>query len=379
MTRSKVVGSYLGDYQDVHVYSDNGISGEKEWVSHRMMNMEYYVHTGEDTPNFNKRRSKGELLPYTYWYQEDTITTKLKGSYDLEIPGGNKTYTKRDDVIPVPTVPWACYLGDCFELLTKNGINHEMCAEYVQSAAANIYTRGWDALTFLAEFKHVVRMFKGLTRDLKKSTSDYNTPSLWLEGRYGWRTLLYDVEDFMKYVVGLEQMRSRHKQRAGVSGSFTETSILQHNGSTGLYLHSITDEVQYSLRGSVIADIEPPRFALNPVLTTWEVTKASFIVDWFYDVGQWLEAMSFALWASNYYASTGIKATLTRKTKLVDRLDPYATGYVGDAKAEVECVQNLTWRQPADHVVNRPYVKANLDAFKVIDLVALATQFFVKR
>jgi hypothetical protein len=334
-----------------------------------------HTMTGENTPQFHKRVKAGELLPHTaytdykceqnltafdlYYYvlADPSVYGKSLGGY-YYVPGeynvtGNWRISKQ-------------------ELLDWSGQFDN--SRLVTGAAAKIYSRGHDTLTFLAELHKTIRLFK----DIKKSfirlvrRGNYNSKvndiaSLWLEYRYGWRILYYDIIELNDTIRNLQEVRTRFSDRVGISNSDTD-SIEESRGdavvSRNFKWHTTRT---ISRRGSITADFSPSKFQFNPVTTSWELVQFSFIVDWFVDIGSWLEAMSFLTLNSNYKASTGYVTSFKRVyTGTGDYLSPY--GGFHNESAYSEAV--LKFRAPTS-VSLSPHTNINLDIPKGLDLLAL--------
>jgi hypothetical protein len=182
---------------------------------------------------------------------------------------------------------------------------------HLQSAAAKIYSQGHDTLTFLSELGKTRKMFQqvgGKIVNITRGLSPNKIAKYWLEGRYGWRTLAYDLNDLHHAVTEFDYRRRIYSERSGSSyeESETDTQVGSKVDGFNLALYR-TSNVTYSLRGSVAALFTPARFSFNPVVTAWELVPFSFVVDWVYDVGTAIEAASFMMTMSKYTASIGYK------------------------------------------------------------------------
>jgi hypothetical protein len=178
----------------------------------------------------------------------------------------------------------------------------------VQKAAAKIASSGFDALTFLAELKQLRRMFTGIVDKLIalcRGKSIGTLESLWLEGRYGWRTLLYDIQDLAKALKQQNERRSRFREQAGLTASGSWEDVSQTTSSS--ITTEITTNYNWTLnqRGTVVADIEIPDFQFNPVTSAWELTRLSFVFDWLINVGQALDSATFLVLVKDYKACAG--------------------------------------------------------------------------
>jgi hypothetical protein len=270
------------------------------------------------------------------------------------------------------------------------GINGDV---FAQQAAAKLYGRGWDGLTFAAELHKLVRMFRQFIPKVLKLLREafrlyrsgalarlgYASVDAWLEGRYGWRILIYDIEDInelMKKIDEDEMLRSKER----VGDVFTYTWDRSSTGTAGNVVNR-DDVTNYTvrMRGSIIADFTPSKITLNPVLTAWEIVPFSFVVDWIVQVGRALEAMSFLALNNKYTACVGYKVEVERTV----RFESFGTGIWSNEfhstfpDIEVDDNWELLRRRPV-RVPTKPLLNVDLNAFKVMDLVALVLQLFRK-
>jgi hypothetical protein len=238
-----------------------------------------------------------------------------------------------------------------------------------------LYSKGWDALTFIAEIGQLRRMFSGVVKkldSLSRGKSPGELYNLWLEGRYGWRVLLYDIRDLHEVLSQSNERRTRYRESKGltVSGS---SSVYSTSTSSGI-IEGVSSDVSWTgnLRGTVVSDIEIPDFQFNPITTAWELVRLSFVVVWLLIVGQALEASSFLLISSNYKAGAGYKFDFDLNQTLslagvTGTTICHANDGSGTAHAEVI-------KRVPSVVSGLPRMKLRLDEWKIIDLVSLVAQ-----
>jgi hypothetical protein len=196
----------------------------------------------------------------------------------------------------------------------------------LQKAAARAYARGFDTLTFVSELPKLINSLRNIISNLKAVYGKFRTKYLslnekdrlkkelfqeWLRSRYEWRTLLYDIQDLNDALVNFEGDRKIVSERQGTSVSGTENYTKNDTNVDFSFESTLTVHWEHSIRGAVSAQIVPPRFQVNPVVTAWELTRWSFIIDWVLDVGTALESLMFATFAAKYYGSYGIQTKVS--------------------------------------------------------------------
>lgn len=293
------------------VYEDyNSTYSTNEWSIGLPARMETQ---GQNINNFHARVKAGDLLPHTSFLQTECSASIVPGSYSMSRPGTSVWATLTEsDFLLAPTV----VIPDP----DLSGVGAEL-----QRAAARIMSKGFDAMTFMAEYHKTVSMFKRVSRNLHDLLDDIvkarknvarRLYRLYLEGQYGWRILAYDIKSLHEALVELDFKRKIWSERSG----YTYTDDLSDSGASffgsswGDLEWSHTTTVNYSLRGSVSALVQPAQFQANPFQTAWEVIPLSFVIDWLLTVGNSLQAMNLVLNAQKVYASTGWKGHL-RETR----------------------------------------------------------------
>lgn len=343
--------------------------------------------TGWDIPGYHKRRRAGELLPYTPWEQikSDGFWESHLHRYD---PSGYQYHTDHDWSHPTSLVPWRYDVAS----LREQARNLDFSPAITQ-AAANIYASGHDSLTFLAELHKVVAMFKHahkslvnlLTKPPRRRRGAVDTIATfeemverhWLEYRYGWRILYFDMVDIAHALADLDDIRKRFSERAGSKlSNYTTTTNSYANPAAYNFTVAQYEDSLISIRGTVTADISPPKFRFNPVLTGWELIRFSFIIDWFIGVGSWLESVSLMAFSTDCKAAGGVKIIVNRGAGLTNVT--FNAGNTGDLYYHMENKAEYNVRVPSS-VPNLPSVNVRIDVPKVIDLWAIFFGLFEKR
>lgn len=141
-------------------------------------------------------------------------------------------------------------------------------------------------------------------RTVPRGTNPMNKPEkLWLEYRYGWMPLVYDIVDTLK-AIHADDMRASGPNtvktaRGKADTTYNRSTALTSNvgGITSLGVRSETHE--YSIRGYILyRDLlggvfrRLNDFGLFDVpRAAWELVPLSFVVDWFVPVGDYLAAI----------------------------------------------------------------------------------------
>lgn len=348
----------------IHVVS-GGVPSSSETTLEYIRHIEWF--SGVNTPGYHQKVKRGELLPITA-FTKGKDRGSQNFSYSLEYDDGESTYSQTTD--------WTTF--DVLHPVSSGEISDaispylDQIEYYVQASAAKIYSSGWDALTFVVELRRTVSMFRDFVKNLLNNISSGRLENSWLEGRYGWRTLLYDIEDIQKALTSLSDKRTRFRESSGTQVSWdTFSSPVKTMGGAGSITFSQRTSYQIGLRGTVVADISPPLFAFNPVTTIWEATRLSFVIDWVFNVGQFLESLSFLALSQQYYAGGGYQVLAERNIS-VGSTSPnqyWNISVSGDAQYNYD----LVLRTPMS-VSTKPLFNLRLDELKVADLLALLLQ-----
>lgn len=332
-----------------------------------LASVDYYGHEGENIENYHARKKRGELLPMTNWYQ-----VRSKGSVTSGTSASTTTHTyvskpNRD----VTKGAWFISNVEMDAIQSRYNL-HEIGPVYVTEAAAKIYSSGFDSLTFVSELHKTIRMFRNFGKNLITTAKSKELWKTWLEGRYGWRILVFEMFDLHETLCNLDLERKRWRESSGSTMSDSETFSTSWVGGYGTYHSDFQQEIKVGVRGTIVADVSPPNFQFNPIVTAWELIPYSFVIDWFVRVGSWLASLSFLLIQSQHFAAYGYTIKVTRR--LVNCSLTPKTGWTIDSiNGTSEHVLERTFRSPTT-VPFVPSKLVKLDVGKITDLVSLALQ-----
>lgn len=325
------------------------------------------TYYGASTPSFFKKLRSKQLLPSNPYTRFDTVIEASSLSYVL----ANRKSKWR--MVNQPVTPIGPIGSN--ELGGSTGLDG-----LLTQALARLYTSGWDALTFFAEFDKTIAMFRKAWSTLLSKLDELirkaarsglrDWDSLWLELRYGWRPLYFDMQDIAKMISSLDDKRTIFSARS--HGQHSE-SIDSHAGFGVLQFgYKQTTDLHDQVR--VFSQIRPPRVLFDPVMTTWELIRFSFIIDWFIGVGDWLASLNGALWANDITAAYSRSITMSRKSDgTCVSTNPIYT--LESSSVAFESHATLLDRTPisASPPV-LPSWRANLDWFKIQDLSSIMRQ-----
>lgn len=346
-----------------------------------------YIKTyGQCTNNYHKRVARGELIAHTLFKQFKSVgkSSHPSGNWTWD-NGWAKTVMRGSPGIP----PKATSSYQCPSEIELQQIADSLDYGYnLQKAAADIYTRkSHDTLTFLAELHKTRDMFKNMLirlvnvkRNLKKPPKywDKTLSSWWLEARYGWRPLLYDIQDINEVLKSTIQHNSRQVARSRYSNNWTNTAsdtiIVKWNGSLESWdvEQEINESIVTGTSASIAADFfSKSQWQFNLPRTAWETIPYSFVVDWVINVGQAIEALSLTTLADKYVASGGYYVQLTRD--ITENAVNFRNDYTGNISFKSNYTSTMKFREPT-RVPILPQTRLRLNNYKVMDLISLFIQ-----
>lgn len=176
---------------------------------------------------------------------------------------------------------------------------------------------------FVAEFHQVISMFTGhvtnIAQQVRKFRDRYpkdfakakqlqtgglprfnwcEIPNRWLELQYGWKPLMSDI------LGGMAHLKKRAEKNATLNltvRSFHEDVVYDENTFSGAGLMTLKAHwlnqrkvnifLVYAKTDVVLAELSSLGL-INPAEIVWEITRFSFVVDWFLPVSNWLSAVT---------------------------------------------------------------------------------------
>lgn len=380
--RPDVMSIKVDDYTKISgTGSPPADSSSPEWQTRKLG-----LYSGKPTRDYTKKLAQGELLPLNPYFRYDYEENRNPGVYFGTNKGPNPKYSFRT------TSPAATLSGNT--MATHPGAVGKLTAmakevntiALQQSAFAKI-APDLDLLTTMAEVPKTLAMILGARKRAleliinarrRGFDSAKDAARLWLEWRYGWRILGYDIENFVSFW-------KRPFQPLIMTGSASdEVSEMETLSSPGGGYYCRYDDVTNITRNlnvKVNAAIKYSGRNLNvlvsPVTTAWEFVPWSFVGDWFFSVGDVLNAWSVLGRAESSYSSVGYELTEncsgSRQNPVLgtgaNAIAPYGATGSGNSSG------TLLMRVPLGSMSKVPQLRVNLNAGRIADAVALLWGF----
>lgn len=326
---------------------------------------------GSLTSQFHKRLNRGELIPYTSWHQYEDVSFSSDSTAYLKT--SSHTYDYFDHYLA------AYHSGGDFDIGAPDTPSVDDLVDgpqLVQQAGASLFNRAFDLSTFLAEAPETIYLWQHIAKELEKGRNrGVNFGSLssaWLLGRYGLRPLMYDIQDLNDLIVHWsdpETFRASTVSRQPVfSAVYTKEQVFE---SSNLKF-SITWDRHYRLSalGRIAADVSIPDIILEPLVTGWELLPFSFVLDFIITIGDALKALALLRMSSAYTAAWGYRLDVSDQMR--------ANALWTDSSTTLTFGGSLThdWsevKRIPTYLSFIPSPTLDLDAYKILDLVALAS------
>lgn len=339
------------------------------------------------TPNYALRRKKGEVLPTNPMVKETfrvipegtVCRSSIAYCFYRSKPCKDKPWdtisyrlgTKEIKVRPIKTAP-------------RDLISSSELQDVQREAIAKLRSQGIDYLTTLVELRQTLAMLAGAKQRLidivvkmvqyvrrlgkkPKTWSDLLdlVGGAWLEGRFGWRILYYDLKAIVQYV---ENLKNDPKLIVGRS---KRSATRDYSSNYGDY--TVVDELQVGYPGTLSYDIPGASSILN---TVWEVIPFSLVVDMFFDVQSWIISLSGATANVKEHPSAAFLTrtkTVYGNAQIEKPLPPegYSAIYFNEPSVVSQFYEQKTRSWIDGPSVGLPPFRFNLGGFKPVDLAFL--------
>lgn len=266
--------------------------------------------------------------------------------------------------------------NDCFDALT-------FAAEFRKTVEGVITLRS-RSLTIFERFNERVRSSARKKRYRGMEVSQI-LAEIWLEMRYMWRPLVYDMyameEAIRRLAAGIEDPLQRAYASREGTNQITDsrsTATINLPGVTGnvsglICICSRSAIVERKVHAAVGLKVTTRELTMvDPVVTAWELIPFSFVLDWFVTIGTMLAAFSPFATGQLQYASLATTTTTTYVSSFT--LMP-AYGFT-PVSGSPQTLTHTRIVEKYERVKATPTptlaVDIDLNVSKLLDLVALA-------
>lgn len=370
------------------------------------------------TPDFKARQAEGQIINNPMLLSDRSLSQSpdwATGTGACACP--NVSYLTYGMPVPVESDLMPPYRIDT---LTARQALHLFLDEHFGTEAGIAITQSWAnvdeseilALASIAELPetlrwiqsilkramNILRMFRSrkwqrlVARSRKVSLDDVS--DFWLEFRYAFRPLVYEMEQARQALENLIEKHARITARGFHEAEEKRTDIVfrgQFNGVVNQYstYHSGTWTRSSNYRAGVLYAIDDD---INGMAATWgldrpleaayEVVPFSFIVDWFFNIGDVLASWSvnpslspLASWIVEEHIFT-LKADPSSFVPFQGELTCHAkySFDAGPGSYEERIVIKRRQTSPPRPIL--PSLNINLDLEKILDLAAIGRAIF---
>lgn len=266
------------------------------------------------TPNFSKLRAEGRIINNPMWITEVNHVSTSDSGWKFEAKSGNTTYYGEcqsdwcqvaygppgnpaldtdllsNMLASTATAAWAGVDVGEFQGLAALGELHStlnMLGDPVRSLSQFLWQRAWADADWKAARGH-----KAKSRALASLLS-----SLWLQYQYAFRPMLLDIEAILNELQTQSFSPRRTSRANAVRKVHTSSTFVGRKGGIDVDLQEVVDR-EYVVRSGILYEgaVDPAKqFGFHWTAlpsAAWELTPWSFVVDWFINVGDYLQAIS---------------------------------------------------------------------------------------
>lgn len=238
------------------------------------------------------------------------------------------------------------------------------------------YYPAYDRLSRgIGRFERYTRAFKSKWVDSGLLTGK-SIGAKWLEYRYGWSPLLKDIHESAEQLLNLSTLPltsffARSSESVPLGGGFSRNGFnFAVSGSA-----SFRAEMKLLLKQSRTTTQALAGFtSLNPVSLAWELLPYSFVIDWFYNVGDYLRNAETSLIYGNRFHSGYVTYTWLSEGSVTAISSNMTKGLVSGSgsfrRSGKKRVPLTSYPLPRP-----PVLKAELGAGRLLNAAALLSQF----
>lgn len=165
-----------------------------------------------------------------------------------------------------------------------------------------------DSLKFARQLRSG-RAFGDFIRDLQnpRDRAARKLANRWLEFQYGWKPTMASIYDTTALLAKKISTGLDHYGKVKLRETGNLTDVITQDG---MYIRRQTDyttfgsaSFRYRLSDPKLLQLQQAGFT-NPLAVAWEIIPFSFVLDWFVDIGGYLNRMDAALGIDSLYVNT---------------------------------------------------------------------------
>lgn len=267
--------------------NDSYSNATGEFLGHQEYPREYWMQTEiTHSPRVAGDMHSPKPWAYRIWRQKKLTGQGATnyGTYTTHFSGA--TYSPGDDVtIPIPQWDRDDLYNDALERLNEK-VRGSLDLS-IALAEAGRTAKMVRATTKAEEYLKTLKAFGSVSRLTRQAANR------WLEWTYGWKPLANDL-----YQAADESQRLVLNKIERIVGSKSEAIPDVVRPYTTFFGNSLPLKIVYNGKTGyrIAISLEHPTYdiarwtSLNPISIGWELLPYSFVVDWFYDIGQFLRA-----------------------------------------------------------------------------------------
>lgn len=272
-----------------------------------------FVDDCEPTPGFRRMQRRGLFLPLNPF----TVSTSIRDQRPGKVP---HDYRRNGCLIGRYAPDWSWYYFDGEVVIPPVDPNLTQIA--VNNSVADLKSATWDALTSLAEVRKSAELIESLMGQVlsiaasvaKASYASAARPTRkgrsrsqediwsnarlgfnrrWLESRFGIRPLVMEIDNALASIHRADDALIRGKARVTQDLSTTAQRIRVVDAIQRQTITTVVTGTRY-YRGAAFGRVRSDillRSGLSPLVTGYELIPFSFVLDWFWDIGTYLQAV----------------------------------------------------------------------------------------
>lgn len=326
------------------------------------------------TAGFQKQRKSGRILPINPFYVQSYTEQVLESAPCTYFAYPSSNPTLREEIRGTCNV-----IGALPRDYGAPPVDDGVLGYVVNSALSKLNVATLDVLTGLFEARDLPRTFRTTLTGVgdiaasiaSRSNNLRDFHSHWLNHRYGWMPLVLTMSDAVKAFhnerFGVMKEYSRQTVPYSGSRSWVEESV----GQTVTWQESFSGYLQYTGLAVGEVDFVKASFGFDPFRTTYELMTLSFVLDWFLQVGNYIEAISPAGAARNVASGGGIRWHGVFQRSAFGVFHPQGDVVFGGTMDKGKSVMNFDTYQRSPRGATLPKWNPRMSTERLLDAVAL--------